>query len=144
MYSRSFRILLIDDNPGDVWLLREALRLAQVPVQMSVARDGMEATEYLRNVAANQVDYPDFIVLDLNLPRKNGHEILAEIKASSALRHIPVVVLSSSNAEEDRRSAYELSACCFVTKPNDLPAYVEMVRGMDRFWLSGLELRQPA
>jgi len=144
MYSRSFRILLIDDNPGDVWLLKEALRLAQIPVHMTVLRDGVEAIEYLRKVETNTVDCPDFIVLDLNLPRKNGHEVLAEIKASPGLRHIPVVVLSSSNAEEDRRNAYELSACCFVTKPNGLPAYVEMVRGMDRFWLSGLELRQPA
>jgi two-component system response regulator len=144
MYSRSFRILLIDDNPGDVWLLKEALRLAQVPVQMTIARDGIEAIECLRKVETNAVDCPDFIVLDLNLPRKNGHEVLTEIKASSGLRHIPVVVLSSSNAEEDRRNAYELSACCFVTKPNGLPAYVEMVRGMDRFWLSGLELRRPA
>jgi CheY-like chemotaxis protein len=144
MYSRSFRILLIDDNPGDVWLLKEAFRLAQTSVQMTVLRDGVEAIEYLHKVETSLVDCPDFIVLDLNLPRKNGHEVLAEIKASSALRHIPVVVLSSSNAEEDRRNAYELSACCFVTKPNGLPAYVEMVRGMDRFWLSGLELRQPA
>jgi CheY-like chemotaxis protein len=144
MYPQRFRILLIDDNPGDVWLLKEAFRLAQTPVQMTVSRDGIEAIEYLHKVEANLVDCPDFIVLDLNLPRKNGHEVLAEIKASAALRHIPVVVLSSSSAAEDRRNAYELSACCFVTKPNGLPAYVEMVRGMDRFWLSGLELRQPA
>jgi CheY-like chemotaxis protein len=144
MYPQRFRILLIDDNPGDVWLLKEALRLAQIPVQMTVSRDGIEAIEYLHKVETNVVDCPDFIVLDLNLPRKNGHEVLTEIKASSGLRHIPVVVLSSSNAEEDRRNAYELSACCFVTKPNGLPAYVEMVRGMDRFWLSGLELRRPA
>jgi CheY-like chemotaxis protein len=144
MYLQRFRILLIDDNPSDVWLLKEALRLAQIPVQMTVSRDGIEAIEYLHKVEKNVADCPDFIVLDLNLPGKNGHEVLAEIKASSALRHIPVVVLSSSKAEEDRRTAYELSACCFVTKPDGLPAYVEMVRGMDRFWLSGLELRQPA
>jgi CheY-like chemotaxis protein len=144
MYPRSFRILLIDDSPSDVWLVKEALRLAQISAQIAIARDGMEATDYLHRIERNALDYPDLIVLDLNLPRKNGHVVLAEIKASSGLRHIPVVILSSSTAEDDRRSAYELNASCFVTKPSSLPAYVEMVRGMDRFWLSGLELRQPA
>jgi len=143
MYLRSFRILLIDDSPSDVWLVREALRLAEIPVQMTIARDGVEATEYLQRMQTT-IDCPDLIVLDLNLPRRNGHQVLADIKSSPYLRRIPVVVLSSSNAEDDRRSAYELNACCFVTKPNSLAAYVEIVRGMDKFWLSGLELRQPA
>jgi CheY-like chemotaxis protein len=143
MYARSFHILLVEDSPSDVWLIKEALRLAEIPVRVTVVRDGVEAIEYLGQVQ-NTIDSPDLIVLDLNLPRKNGQQVLGEIKSSPYLRRIPVIVLSSSTAEDDRRSVYELNACCFVTKPSSLPEYVEMARGMDKFWLSGLEIRQLA
>ena len=136
MYRRRFHILLVDDSPSDVWLVREALRLAQIAVEVTVAGDGVEALEVLGKWQT-PMDYPDLIVLDLNLPRRNGHQVLADIKSSPCLRRIPVMVLSSSNAEDDKRSAYDLNACCFVTKPNGLAEYVEMARGMDRFWLSG-------
>jgi chemotaxis family two-component system response regulator Rcp1 len=144
MYRRSIRLLLIEDCASDVWLVREALRLAQVRVQMTIARDGVEATDYLRSVQMKTVACPDLIVLDLNLPRKNGHEVLAEIKSSPWLQGIPIVVFSGSNADGDRRRAYELHASCFITKPDNLPAYVETVRDMEKFWLSSLRLRQPA
>lgn len=143
MPPRNFRILLVDDSPSDVRLVREALRLAQIPVETHIAADGVGALEYLGNVqSADQ--RPDLIVLDLNLPGKNGRQVLAEIQSSPALRGIPVMVLSSSTSEDDRRSAYEMNAYCFVTKPNSLPEYVEMARGMDKFVLSGLELRRCA
>jgi CheY-like chemotaxis protein len=145
MYPRSIRLLLVEDNPSDVWLVREALRLAQFPVQLTVARDGVEATRYLHQVETQSGDSrPDLILLDLNLPRKNGREVLADIRRSRVLQPIPILILSSSNAEEEKQQANELKASGFMTKPNSLPAYVDMVRGMEKFWLKGLELRQTA
>jgi CheY-like chemotaxis protein len=134
----------VEDNPGDIWLMREALRLAHVPAQVAVARDGIEATRYLHEVEGSQANFPDLVLLDLNLPRRNGREVLADMKRSKALREIPVVVLSSSSAEEDKRQAYQLNATDFMTKPDSLPGYVEMVHGMDRFWTSGSELGHTA
>jgi CheY-like chemotaxis protein len=146
MYSRNARVLLVEDNPADVWLLREALRLAQFPIQLTVARDGVEATRYLRQVELqNSADaLPDLVLLDLNLPRKNGREVLADIRRSRVLQTVPIVILSTSNGDEDRWQANELKASGFITKPNSLPAYVEMVRGMEKFWLGGMELRRTA
>jgi chemotaxis family two-component system response regulator Rcp1 len=143
-FPRSIHLLLIEDSPSDIWLVREALRLAQLPARVTVARDGVEATDYLRQVEKKGADCPDLILLDLNLPRKNGREVLADINASSDLKPIPIMVLSSSDAEDDMRDAYDLNARCFLTKPNSLPGYVDMMRGMERFWLSGLNLRQTA
>ena len=143
-YPRDLRLLLVEDNPSDVWLVREALRLAQVPVQLTVARDGLEATRYLHQVETDGNICPDLVLLDLNLPRRNGREVLADIQRSAVLRLIPVMILSSSNAEEERRQVYQLKAKGFITKPNSLPAYVEMMRGMEAFWLERLELRRTA
>jgi two-component system response regulator len=144
LYSRDIHLLLVEDNPGDVWLMREALRLAQFPVQLTVAHDGVEATRFLRHVEKEAKAGPDLVVLDLNLPRRNGREVLADMKRSSYLQSIPVVVLSSSNAEEDRRHALILKASDFVTKPSSLPAYVELVRGMEPLWAASAELRKTA
>ena len=144
MHAGNFRILLVEDTPSDVWLMREALRLAQIPVLLTVASDGMEARRYLHQLEIQGADYPDLILLDLNLPRRNGRELLGDIKRSRKLQPIPVVVLSSSQAEEDQWQACALQAEGFVTKPNSLPAYVEMVRGLDKFWLTGFELRRTA
>jgi len=144
MYSRSVRVLLVEDSPSDVWLLKEAFRLAKFPVQATVAHDGVQASDYLREVEAGIKICPDLIVLDLNLPRKNGRELLAEIRHCPALRSIPIVMLSSSDSEDDKRQAYQLHASYFLTKPNSLPDYVEMVKKMERFWLSSFDLRKTA
>lgn len=144
MHAGNIRILLVEDSPSDVWLMREALRLAQIPVVLTVAKDGMEASRYLHQLEILGGDYPDLILLDLNLPRRNGREVLRDIKRSRKLQPIPVVVLSSSQAEEDRRQAFALQAEGFFTKPSSLPAYVEMVRGMDKFWLVGFQLQRTA
>jgi len=142
--SGGIRVLLVEDSPSDIWLVKEALRLSQFPVQVTIARDGIEATEYLHRAEKGAADWPDLVLLDLNLPRKNGREVLTEVKASPSLHSIPIVVLTSSNAEDDMRHAYALSACSFITKPSSLPAYVDMVRGMEKFWLGGIQLRQTA
>src|SRR5437868_4805880 len=95
------RVLLVEDTASDAWLIKEAFRLSQFAGKINLARDGVEASEYLRKAEKGAADWPDLILLDLNLPRKNGHEVLAEIKASPALRSIPVIVLTSSDAEDD-------------------------------------------
>ena len=143
-YSRDVRLLLVEDDPSDVWLVREALRLAQFPVRLTVVRDGLEATRYLHRVCGDPNICPDLVLLDLNLPRRNGREVLADIQRSGALRSIPVVILTSSSAEEDRRQAFHLKASGFMTKPSSLPDYVDMIRGMESFWLAGLELKRTA
>ena len=137
-------VLLVEDAASDVWLIKEAFRLSQFPVQVTLARDGVEAIDYLRKAEKGAADWPDLILLDLNLPRKNGHEVLADIKSSSTLRSIPVVMLTSSDAEDDIRNSYALNAACFLTKPSSLPAYVDLVRGMEKFWLGGIHLRRTA
>ena len=132
---RSLRILLIEDSPSDVRLTREALKESPVPVQIVVARDGVEATDYLHQAKAGLADLPDLVLLDLNLPRKNGREVLAEVKSSPALKHIPVLVLSSSSSEEDISQAYSLNANCYITKPGSLSEYVDVVKAVEDFWL---------
>src|SRR5579863_5431780 len=124
---RSLRILVVEDSPSDVRLIREALKDATVPVQIMVARDGVEATEYLAHSETGQAPRPDLILLDLNLPRKDGKEVLAEIKASPSQKQIPVLVMTSSRADEDISEAYSLSANCYITKPVDLREYVHAV-----------------
>ena len=131
---RSLRILLVEDSPSDVRLIREALKDASVPVQIIVARDGVEATEYLAQSQAGQALRPDLVLLDLNLPRKDGKEVLAEVKSSPNLRQIPVLVMTSSRSDEDIAQAYSLSANCYITKPGDLQEYVHVVRAIEDFW----------
>lgn len=132
--TRSLRILLVEDSPSDVRLVREALKDTPVPVQLSVARDGVEATEYLNRSEAGDSALPDLILLDLNLPRKNGREVLAEVKSSPTLRQIPVLVMTSSRADEDVAEAYALNANCFITKPGDLDEYQSVVKAIEDFW----------
>jgi len=144
MYPRSIQVLLVEDSPSDIWLIREALRLAQIPVELTIMRDGAQASRYLKQACAGETRSADLVLLDLNLPGKNGTEVLAEIKSVPGLRMTPVIVLSSSDDEEDRRKAYELNASCFLTKPDSLPAYVEMVREIANIWVSGLELGRTA
>lgn len=134
-------ILLVEDNPGDVRLTIEALKEGKVRNRLSVARDGVEALAFLRRQGAYaDAARPDLILLDLNLPRKDGREVLAEIKVDLALRRIPVVVLTTSKAEEDVLRTYDLHANCYIAKPVDLEQFISVVRSIDDFWLSVVRL----
>ena len=138
--ERNMRILLVEDSPADVRLLREALKDASITVRMTTVRDGVEAMEYLHGTLRGQDPRPDLILLDLNLPRKSGREVLAEIKTDTGLRAIPVIIMSSSNADEDVEFAYSYSANSFITKPADLPEYMRIVRSIESFWLLSARL----
>lgn len=140
-FGSEITILLVEDNPGDVILTKEALKDGKVRNRMDVAEDGVEAIAYLRKegkyAAASR---PDLILLDLNLPRKNGREVLAEIKADENLNTIPVVILTTSDADEDVLKAYKLNANCYITKPVDLDQFVKVVKAIEGFWLSIVKL----
>jgi len=141
MRPRPVEILLVEDNPGDVRLTIEALRDGKVHNNLNVARDGVEAIAYLRREAPfTAAARPDLILLDLNLPRKDGREVLAEIKADAELKTIPVVVLTTSRAEQDVLRSYELQANCFVTKPVDLDQFIDVVKSIENFWLTVVRL----
>lgn len=133
--NRTVEILLVDDNIGDVVLTKEALKGADFTNRVSIARDGFEALDFLRHEGkfAN-APTPDLILLDINMPRKNGCEVLEEIRRDERLKLIPVVILTSSEAEDDIRRAYELRANCYVTKPADLDEMVKIVQAIDFFW----------
>ena len=134
-------ILLVEDNPGDVRLTREALREGKVYSNLHWAKDGVEALEFLRHEGAHRASpRPDIILLDLNLPKKDGREVLSVIKNDDRLKHIPVVVLTTSKAEEDILRSYELHANCYVTKPVDLDKFIMVVKSIDRFWLTVVTL----
>jgi two-component system, chemotaxis family, response regulator Rcp1 len=129
-------ILLVEDSPADVELTREALEDAKVHNNLHVVGDGVEALAFLRREGAyGNAPHPDLLLLDLNLPRKDGREVLAEIKADPRLRRIPVVVLTTSEAEQDILQSYDLHANCYVTKPVDLDAFIQVVRSIENFWL---------
>ncbi len=130
------KILLVEDNPGDVDLVREAIEHNKVCNELYVAVDGVEALAFLRRQEPfTDAPRPDLILLDLNLPRKDGREVLAEIKADEQLRRIPVVVLTTSKQEEDILKVYNLNANCYVTKPLDLDQFLHVVKSIDSFWL---------
>ncbi len=134
-------ILLVEDNPGDVRLTREALKETKVLNRLNVVSDGIEAMAYLRKEDgfADAVA-PDLILLDLNLPRKDGREVLEDIKSDPALRHIPVVILTVSQAEQDIMKTYDLHANCYITKPINLDQFVEVVKAIEDFWLTIVKL----
>ncbi|WP_310449710.1 response regulator [Sulfuritalea sp.] len=135
--THPIRILLVEDNPGDVRLTVEAFKDGKVDNPMDVVRDGVEALAYLRQEGAyRDRPLPDLILLDLNLPRMDGREVLAAVKADVRLKHIPVVVLTTSAAEQDVQKSYLLQASCFITKPVDFGKFAEVVRGIDSFYLS--------
>ena len=134
-------ILLVEDNPGDVRLTREALRDAKIRNNLNVVTDGVEAMEFVRRHGRYaQMARPDLILLDLNLPRKSGREVLAEIKSDPALRTIPVVVLTTSADEQDVARSYEHHANCYITKPVDLDQFLTVVTSIEDFWLSIVRL----
>ena len=139
--GRPIEILLVEDNPGDARLAKEALKEAKVHNNLNVAKDGEEAMEFLyRRGKHQQAPRPDLILLDLNLPRKDGREVLAEIKAHDDIKRIPVVVLTTSEAEEDVLKAYHLNANCYVTKPVDLDQFIKVVKSIEDFWLTIVKL----
>ncbi|MBI1964715.1 MAG: response regulator [Betaproteobacteria bacterium] len=134
-------ILLVEDNPGDVRLTKEALKEGKVYNNLHWAKDGVEALEFLQRQGKHaKSPRPDIILLDLNLPKKDGREVLAVIKRDHELKQIPVVVLTTSKAEEDVLKSYELHANCYVTKPVDLEKFIHVVQSIDRFWLTVVTL----
>jgi chemotaxis family two-component system response regulator Rcp1 len=139
--SRPVEILLVEDNPGDVRLTREALKEGKVCNNLNVVDDGVKALAYLRREPPYEGSVrPDLVLLDLNLPRKDGREVLGEIKSDPSLRSLPVVVLTSSGAEQDILKAYDLHANCYVSKPVDLDQFITVVRSIEDFWFTIVKL----
>jgi len=139
--ARPIEVLLVEDNAGDIRLTEEALKEGKVIVNLTVARDGVEAMEYLqrRNGHANAVR-PDLMLLDLNLPKKDGRQVLEEIKSDPELKSIPVVVLTTSEADSDILTTYGLHANCYITKPVDMDRFVEIVQLLEEFWFTIVKL----
>ncbi len=139
--GRPVEILLVEDNPGDVRLTIEALKEGKVSNNLRTVSDGIDALAYLRK-QGKFVDAvrPDLVLLDLNLPKKNGREVLEEIKKDSDLKRLPVVVLTTSNAEQDVMKTYDLHANCYITKPVDLEQFLTVVRSIEDFWLTIVRL----
>lgn len=134
-------ILLVEDNPGDVRLTKEALREGKVYSNLHWAKDGVEALEFLRREGKYaDAPRPDIILLDLNLPKKDGREVLESIKNDERFKQIPVVILTTSEAEEDVLRSYQLHANCYITKPVDLDKFIVVVQSIDRFWLTVVTL----
>jgi two-component system, chemotaxis family, response regulator Rcp1 len=139
--NRPVEILLVEDNPGDERLTREALKEGKVYSNLHWVKDGVEAMQFLRREGKYpDVPRPDIILLDLNLPKKDGREVLQDIKNDDKLKRIPVVVLTTSKAEEDVLRSYNLHANCYVTKPVDLEKFIVVVKSIDVFWLTVVTL----
>ncbi|NCC23820.1 MAG: response regulator [Deltaproteobacteria bacterium] len=138
---KAVEILMVEDNPDDVLLTREALKDAKVHSVLHVVQDGEEAFLFLRRQGPfTESPRPDIILLDLNLPRKDGHEVLREIKADPVLRTIPVVVLTTSDNEDDIERAYDCHVNCYVTKPVDFDQFMKVVRSIEDFWFTVVKL----
>lgn len=141
MDPERIRVLLVEDNAGDVRLTREAFKDAKVHLELHVASDGVEAMDFLhRRGPFAESPRPDLILLDLNLPRKDGREVLMEIKTDPTLMTIPVVILTTSGSEVDIEQSYQLHANCYVSKPVELEGFLQVVRSIDDFWLSAVRL----
>lgn len=139
--GRAIDILLVEDNPGDVRLTRELLKESKIHNKLTVVDNGEAALAFLRRKEGNRDTIPpDLILLDLNLPRKNGTEVLASIKSDPELRRIPVVILTSSKAEEDIVKTYDLHANCYISKPVGLEEFAAVVKSIDDFWLTIVKL----
>ena len=141
LVGKPIEILLVEDEPGDVYLTTEALKSAKILNRVHVVEDGIDALAFLhRESPFEDAPRPDLILLDLNLPRKDGREVLAEIKGDASLSAIPVVVLTTSSADDDILRSYNLHANCFITKPVDLDQFMCIVRATHEFWLSVVRL----
>jgi two-component system, chemotaxis family, response regulator Rcp1 len=139
--SGTIEVLLVEDSPGDVRLTREALKDAKVHISLHVATDGIEAMAFLERTGPHiNAPRPDLILLDLNLPKKDGREVLKEIKENPSLRIIPVVILTTSSSEADVLQSYHLHANCYISKPVDLDGFLKVIQSIDNFWLSVVKL----
>lgn len=137
----TFDILLVEDNPGDARLAQEALKEGRMASRLKVVVDGVEAMSYLRREGPfADAPRPHLVLLDLNLPRKDGRQVLAEMKADPELRRIPVVVLTTSQAEQDVIKSYDLHANCYITKPVDLDRFIAVVRSIEEYWCAVVTL----
>lgn len=135
--TRPISVLLVEDNPGDVRLTKEAFKEGKIAVSLSVVMDGVEATKYLNKEGEfADVPTPDLILLDLNLPKKDGREVLQDIKTNPNLKRIPVVILTTSNAEQDIMHSYDLHANCYINKPVDFDKFFDVIEKIEEFWLS--------
>ncbi len=140
-HKKIFEILLVEDNHGDALLTKQAFKTGKMEKNLHIVYDGVEATDFLfkRNKYTNALR-PDLIILDINLPKKNGMEVLAEIKVDETLKSIPVIILTSSDARNDIREAYNLHANCYLIKQMDLNSYFEMIHSVENFWLGHVDL----
>jgi two-component system, chemotaxis family, response regulator Rcp1 len=137
--EKPVNVLMVEDNQADVFLMKEYLKEFMFPLYLCVARDGEEALTALRqSLCFSSKQDPDFILLDLNLPKMDGREVLAEIKGDPGLKHIPVLILTSSTNEQDRTTAYENHATCYLQKPNSLEHYTTVVKSIEEFWLKNI------
>jgi CheY-like chemotaxis protein len=142
--GQPIQVLLVEDSPGDVRLTREAFRETNGAIQLHVAADGVEALAFLsRSGAYADAPRPDLILLDLNLPRMDGREVLAQIKSDEAVKTIPTVILTTSDSDVDVRMGYELRANCYLSKPVQLDAFESLIRRINDFWLTKAKLPQP-
>jgi DNA-binding response OmpR family regulator len=142
--ARPMEVLLVEDSPGDVRLIQEALKDVKVPIRLHIARDGVEAMAFLRCEGKNaSAPRPHLILLDLNLPKKDGREVLREIKESATFVSIPVVILSTSASHIDIVQSYSLHANCYITKPVDLKGFHTAVKAIGAFWFSVVSLPHP-
>ncbi len=141
MNMPKFVILIAEDNPTDVMIMREAMEGAKLRLELHAVSDGVAALEFLRRMGSNKdAPRPDLILLDLNMPRKNGHEVLAEIKIDPEFKGIPVVMLTTSQAEDDLAKAYSNHVNCYIRKPLDFENFVEVVRSIEQFWFTVVTL----
>ena len=137
IHLKTQNILLVEDNPADVLLTIEAFKEGAIPHELNAVNDGVEAVSYLKR-AGKYADAvrPDIIILDINLPKKNGFEVLEEIKQDPDLKHIPVIMLSTSGSQHDIRKAYELHANCYLIKPVELEDFLRLIRSLENFWFN--------
>ena len=137
----SIHILLIEDNEGDILLTKEALNQVMLPTTISVAKDGKEAINYLEKIApyVNSL-IPDIILLDINLPKMNGHEVLKYLKTNNKFKHIPVIMFTTSSAEKDILESYKNYANCYITKPVEVDDFLNVIKSIENFWISIIQL----
>jgi CheY-like chemotaxis protein len=139
--AAAIEVLLVEDSPGDIRLTREAFKDAKVHINLNIASDGIEAMAFLKREGKHaNAPRPDLILLDLNLPKKDGREVLSELKESQAFKSIPVVILTTSESEADIHGSYQHHANCYITKPVDLEGFLKVVKSIDSFWLSVVKL----
>ena len=134
-------ILLVEDNDGDILLTKEALEYAKIHIKLSVAKDGNEAIEFVNKQGKHaEAEIPDLILLDINLPKKNGHEVLQYIKGDELLKHIPIIMLTTSSSERDINSTYNNYANCYITKPVEIDEFLSVIATIENFWISVVKL----